>query len=666
MSEKLLQEIRDNFQYSVDAWRSIREEGRLDMRYVAGDPWDPKERKARTEAGRPCLALDELNQYVNQLINDVRQNKRAIRVVPKGGGADEKTAELRANIIRQIEYKSNAQAAYSCAFENAAQRSYGYFRVSKRYVDDQSFDQELAIGRIPNPDTVYIDPDCKEADCSDMRFAYVLDRFRMSEFRRRWPGAEVKDFSAELIEQAPQWIGEDWVQVAEYWRVESRPRVLLLVDDGSSTGLRVYEDELPAGHGLPVVNQRRTQERKVVQYITNGVEILETNTWDGRWIPIVPVFGKELYVDDGSGSKRVLMSLVRLARDPYMLYCYYRTCEAELVGMAPKAPYVGYEGQFENHEEEWSQVNKVPIPYLQVKPQLDATGQAVLPLPRRESFEPPIQALELGADSAKRAIQSALGMYNASVGKQDSNARSGVAIKALDSQSNQGSYHFIDNYDRALEHAGRILNDLLDVTYDTPREIGIRKPNDEYAVAQIAGLTEQGEHDVTISTGPSFQSQRDAVEKFADTLAQSELFPRIADLVVKLRNLGPIGDEIAKRLTPPEFAAQDGQEALPPQAVQALQQAQQQLQAINAYAQQLEAKASELQQTLDAKQMEIASRERIAALQAQTQLVLAHEKLTSAENIEVLRQQVAELQTAIEVMLAERQPAPTESAVPSA
>ena len=60
--DQRLEEIRERFNRDNDAWSSIRSEGSTDMRFVAGDPWDPKDRKARKAASRPVLALDERHQ----------------------------------------------------------------------------------------------------------------------------------------------------------------------------------------------------------------------------------------------------------------------------------------------------------------------------------------------------------------------------------------------------------------------------------------------------------------------------------------------------------------------------------------------------------------------------------------------------------------------------
>ena len=641
----LLKEIRQNFDYYMAQWREIREEARTDMKFISGDPWEPRERRVRQAAGRPCLSLDELSQYVNSTVNDVRVSKRAIKIVPKGAGATDDLARFRADIIRQIEYRSSAQAAYATAFQNAVERSYGYFKITARRTAPDSFDQELVIRAIPNPDTVLLDPDAKEADFSDGRAAFIIDTLPVKRFESRWPEAEIKTFTGEIAELAPAWVKDNRIQVAEYWRVEMKARTLLLLDNQDGP-LKIFLDELPGaklkgeavtlpdGLQFRVLNQAKTETPTVIQYITNGIEILETNPWKGRWIPIVPVMGKEMYVDAGAGSKRIIMSLVRLARDPYMLYCYYRTCQAELVGMTPKVPFVGAAGQFEGYEEAWQNVNKAPLGYLEYKPVVDGAAGALLPPPNRPQYDPPIQSLEMGAESARRAIQAAMGTAALPTSAQRQNQKSGVAIERIQQIQEHGSFHYTDNFDRALAHCGRILNDLLKYYYDTPRDEAIRKPDDSYEVIRIneaytdktgkqcCYMTDQGEFDVTITTGPSYQSQREEAAEFADTLARMpEVFARIGDLIVRLRNLGPIGDEIAERLTPPDIAAQKaGQQPIPAELQATLQGLQTQLDAAKQALAQAEFEKK-------AKILELESREGIAALQETTKLAVAEMKV---------------------------------------
>jgi hypothetical protein len=127
----------------------------------------------------------------------------------------------------------------------------------------------------------------------------------------------------------------------------------------------------------------------------------------------------------------------------------------------------------------------IPQAYLEVNPVLDATGQPFCHFRQRPQFQPNFQAYELACESMKRAIQSACGMYNSSTGNHDTNVKSGKAIKALDTQSSQGNFHFVDNYDRFIQHVGRVIDERIPIYYDTARPAGLRKPDDTHKMVRI-------------------------------------------------------------------------------------------------------------------------------------------------------------------------------------
>src|SRR5260221_6255670 len=133
-----------------------------------------------------------------------------------------------------------------------------------------------------------------------------------------------------------------------------------------------------------VKRERRVEIPRVMQYMTNGLEILDEVPWHGSRIPIISCFGKELWMNEGGKAKRKLLSLVRLARDPQMLFSYLATQECEIAGMVPKIPWVGYKGQFESDIEAWEDSLQVPHAMLQVDIVVDGSNQQVLPLPQRQ------------------------------------------------------------------------------------------------------------------------------------------------------------------------------------------------------------------------------------------------------------------------------------------
>lgn len=676
-----LREIRAEYTRFRDYWRDKYEDGDIDMRFIAGDPWDPEDKENRKNTGRPAINHDELGQYVNEAINGVRQNPRGIKVEPAGDGADDQTAEDNQDLVRGIEYRSSAQRlAYLPAYENALQRGYGFYRISRRFVYHDAraaekaaregkdpFIQEVRIKGIPNPNSVLYDPDSKEPDGSDCTKCFVLDPVPLAEFKRRYPKAQKCDFSAEDRGTAPDWINDKTVLVAEYWCIETSGSITIYQLE---TGEIVLQ-EPPKG---VAVKRKRTVDRQVpVQYITNGVEILERTEQPPPYIPIVPVWGKRLWLTEGGQAKLKLISLVRLARDPQMSYAYLCSQEMEEAGMTPKTPFVGAKGQFESDQEAWELLNKVPRAYVQYDVITDQSNGSPLPPPSRPQFIPNFQSYEIAKDSARRAIQAAMGTSPLPTAAQRNNEKSGVALQRIQQQRATGNFHFSDNLDGALEYGGKIILSWIGPTYDTPRDVVLRKA-DESLKTVVANQayqdpktgeqrifdTSKGSHDVTISTSPSFESQREEAGEFLDTLVQNlpnlPIAPpaaaKLVSMAVRMKGLGAQGDQMADIIDP---EPKDGQ-ALPPQAQAAIAQAQQQMQALQAVLQELQAKLAAAEQKLTAKAEENATKLAIAEAQAalekfkaelqaevekykadlaaKVEMAKLHETLASKENIE--------------------------------
>lgn len=678
----LLKRVRDRYRYFVESWKPTRDEGELDMRCLSTDgPWDPAEKNSRKELKRPCMHLDQLSQYTNSLVNEVKQSPIGIKIDPTGHGASDETAELRQDRIRQIEYENDATDAYLNAFEDAVERGYGAFGILTEDLDWDRFEKKIVVRSFPNPDAVYWDPDCKKADCSDMADAIVITHFSFADFGRKFKKAEPVSFSTEDQVVAPEWVhmDEERIQVAEYWYVEVTDRTLYFLEDSAEARFRIFKDEIEESYGkfevrdglistedgqvFEILKEKQAEERKVWQCITNGLEVLKKVEWPGRWIPIIPVLGKERYIRDGSKVKRVLESFIRHARPGQLLFDYYTSSEAESVGLVTKPGYTGYEGQFDT-QTPWADANKVPLAYKEVKARIADSGDEILPLPRFDSYEPPIQAIEIGKESSRRTIQSILGSYGFSK-MDDTNVKSGIALERLEQSANMASYHFVKNLKASIRHAGRIMNELLEVIEDEPQEVAIRKEDGKREVVMIGEGENQysrgpgARHDVTISDGPSFTSQREAgktfSEQFMKVFAGHPLMPMAMPFIIKLQNLGPIGDQLADILTPPQMK-QAEELGIPPEVMQQMQQLQQALQAAQQMIQEYEkkdaAKVTELTMKAQIEQMsrmmdekikamEVASKEAIAVYEGRNRAAIEAEKLTSSENLAQLNAQAA-------------------------
>jgi hypothetical protein len=122
-----------------------------------------------------------------------------------------------------------------------------------------------------------------------------------------------------------------------------------MLSDGSAMIQQDFERAVQAGQIDPLAVEvvgrpREARSHKVTHTLLSGAEVLEKpQTWPGRFIPIIPVFGDEVNVE----GKRFLRSLVRDAKDPQRNYNYWRTAATELVALAPKAPFIGARGSFD-------------------------------------------------------------------------------------------------------------------------------------------------------------------------------------------------------------------------------------------------------------------------------------------------------------------------------
>ncbi|MBK6639379.1 MAG: hypothetical protein IPG34_18125 [Rhodocyclaceae bacterium] len=330
--EHEIAEIRQLYGKTADYWSDDREAARDDIRFRAGEQWPDEVKSQRERDKRPCLTVDKLNQYVRQIVNDGRQNRPSIKVRPVDSKADVATAEVFQGLVKHIEDRSGADAAYDTSLDGAATCGFGHFRVLTEYVGDESFDQEIVIRRIRNPLSVMIDPDSQEADGSDMKYAFIIEEMSKEDFKEKYPNQYPVDFSAE--KDYGDWFG-DHVRIAEYWHIEEEERELAQLSDGKILP-RDKLDELKAS--IPdieseIIESRMVPKRTVKYCKVSGNGFLEeVKEWPGKYIPIMTVWGNEIVIE----GKGLSLGIIRPGKDPQRLYNYSRSAFAERVALTQR------------------------------------------------------------------------------------------------------------------------------------------------------------------------------------------------------------------------------------------------------------------------------------------------------------------------------------------
>ena len=627
-------------------------DARSDLKFLKGEHWPEDSKRQRTIEKRPCLTINKHPAFLRQITNDQRQNRPSIHVHPVDDAADPKLSEVLEGMIRHIEYASNADICYDTSVHSAAAVGFGYFRLITDYEAPDSFDQVIKFDRIRNVFSVHIDPSTKNPDGSDMQYCFVETSMSRRELKRDYP-------KAESVQTAINDDDEDkLVLVLEYYSIEETPDTLLKLTNGE-VGFKSDLIELP--EGVLVLQERPSFKRKVmwrkmagfddkvpgkanpIKYEPRLLDVLDETEIPCSYIPVFLVIGTEVDID----GKVTYSGIIRDSKDSAMMYDFWMTSATEEVSMRPKTPYIGAEGQFAGHEEEWRQANVRTFSYLEYKPK--TVNGVLAPPPARQPMADVPQGVLQMAMHASDEIKAVTGIYDASLGARG-NETSGLAINSRKKQGDLSNFHYIDNLSRTVRHAGRCLVNMIPKVYSGPRIVRVIGKDDKVghakinqpgtpeltqddqgtiqAVQQVINDVTAGKYDVTVQAGPSFSTLRD--ESRSAMMELSGNWPKLMDVagdeVVKSMDwpgAQTIADRIRKTI-PPEFLAEDGQgQDLPPEVKQMMDQAAQHIQ--------------ELEKQLQ----EAASGERVEVIKAKKDIEIARMNNSSKMDVEELKSWIA-------------------------
>ena len=658
----ILATARARLDLAVSALAESREDEIDDLRFYAGSPdnhwqWPADVLATRgavqgqTINARPCLTINKLPQHVRQVTNDQRQNRPGAKVIPVDDNADVEVADIFNGMIRHIEYISDADVAYDTACENQVSYGEGYLRLLTEYCEDNTFDQDIKIGRVRNSFSVYMDPTIQDPTGADAKWCFVTEDVTKAEFERMYPDASPITTLQSLgvgDQSISNWLNEDTIRLADYYYIDFDRTTLNLYPGNATAFEGTPEDkQLRAIYGKP--KKSRESDRPKVKYCKiNGYEILEEREWAGKYIPVIRIVGNEFEVD----GRLYVSGLVRNAKDAQRMYNYWVSQEAEMLALAPKAPFIGYGGQFEGYENQWKTANTQNWPYLEVNPDVTNGQGGMLPLPQRA--QPPMASSGLlqAKAGASEDIKSTTGQYNASLG-MGSNERSGKAILARQREGDVGTYHYGDNLARGVRHVARQLVDLIPKIYDTQRIARIIGEDGETKMIKINPEQQQpvnkimdergiviekiynpgvGKYDVVAITGPGYATKRqEALEAMAQLLqGNPQLWAVAGDLFVKNMDW-PGAQEMSKRFAKtidPKFLS-DGEDN------PALQAAQQQMQAMGQEMEQMHQMIRNVGKSIEVQEQERKDFEaQVKAYEAETKRLAQVQASMSPEQIQ--------------------------------
>jgi len=626
----ILREATDRAVLGYEYHKENFDRAERNIAYIFGDHYSAEELKEKELDNRIAMTFNKLPQFINNVTGSQRSSVQTIKVSPTGAsigkeesniktgnGSEVKMSDVLTDLIRDIEYSSNAKSWYKTAFKHALEGGFGWLRVLTEYQDD-GFDLDIKISGQRDRWSVIVDPQATEQDMSDMNWCFISERMSLKEFNKRYPNKSHEALAGIDAERyGTFWGTQDEVTVSEYFRREPITKEIVLMSDGKVYDAKDVEPLLEQliEMGVEEVKRRKVKSHRVLWCKISQGDILEDEIeFPTSTIPVVPMVGREL----DTRSKRLTKGLIDDGIDAQIALNHMRSSAIERIDSSPLAPWVATDKSIEGYEEMWKDANSIrfsTLVYRKGEERPTREQGAVMP------------TAELQVTSVlDQDMKDSIGMPNASLG-QSSNEISGKAVVARQQQADVGTYEFLDNYNNAIRRVGLLVSEMIPKVYDTQRVLRIRGADNQTDTIEINKVVQdpntgeevvinsldQGKYSVVINTGASYETK--AEQNSSQILELMKVNSQVAqvgsDLLVNNLDFAD-SDVLAERLErmiPKQFLSKQKQEELakdapPPEPSP----------------EQIEQQAKQQEQQLDMqmKEMELTAKTRIEELKLET------------------------------------------------
>lgn len=595
-----IEEIREMETAAERVWGPIHSEYRDNLKFSYGygdDQWNPKALEIRNRQGRPSETYNIISSFVRPFINIIKENPPAITIYPIADGANKTQAKLLAGIIRAIEYNSNAQKIYLQSLENAARGGLGAWRIIPKVVfDGVDDDVDIVTEAINDPTNLLIDPGAMKSDFSDAEWYILKTVISKSQYIKDYPEGRTQAIN-------------DQVELKELW--------YKVIETKESLNPETLKKE-----------NRKTIS--IYQYIYDDYEVLSCIKTIGNKLNFCIVTGEQFCIDGITRYGCVTKELMAPQREINWL----KSEAIAAVACSPKAMFIADNDAFTSIEERdaWERSHLDPTVVL-TKKKTSTITEITPPAP-------PTGYMAL-ADKNIDIARLITGIYPDPTTQNGLNPVSGKAINAQQAGQGVATYHYVDSLKYAIKRSGEIILDILPNFYNDNKVRLSMNVDGSYSPIslgdeQVEGAENfdlsYGRYGVTISTGPTYASQKESlINTMTDLMKNNPQAMGLSmDWLIKNMNI-PGSEELSDRfkLTLPQpiqelIAQQESQSNAPEEqlktAFMKLQAQNQELQkakeTIDQLTEALEHETSELQ----SKQTELQIKQQIESEKNETNI----------------------------------------------
>lgn len=495
---------------------------------IAGAQWEGK--LGEQFENRPKFEVNKCHLSVIRIINEYRKNRITVDFIAKDGSEDD-FANVLDGRYRADEQDSGAQEAYDNAFEEAVGGGFGAWRLRPCYEDeddDENEYQRIAFEPIYDADSsVFFDLKAKKQDKSDANYGFVIYSMPIEAYEDEYDD-DVSTWPKAIHKTEFDWSTPDVIYLAEYYIIEKQPVnihtwVTLDGEEQRYTDQDFEDDdqleEMLIATGAYEKSTKKTTRKKVHKYLLNGNKIIEDcGIIPGKYIPIIPCYGKRWYVDNVERC----MGHVRLSKDAQRLKNMQLSKLGETAAQSSIEKPIMTSDQVAGYEDMWSDDNVKNWPFLLTNPITDLNGNIVQIGPTAYTKPPQVPpAMAALLQITEQDMADLLGNQQSAEEIQPN--ISGKAIELIQNRLDMQTFIYMSNMKKAVKRSGEIwLSMAKEIYVEEGRNIKVLGPQKSPSTIELmrpvkdkeTGEIEQendfskANHDVYVSIGPSTDSKR--------------------------------------------------------------------------------------------------------------------------------------------------------------
>lgn len=502
-----------------------------DRRFLAiqGAMWEGPFGIQYENAPRP--EVDQITKSLDKIRLDYRENRLMADYIPVGDTSDEQTADTLDGMFRADAYHYKAQQAWDNAFEEALTGGFGAWRLTTDYAD--AYDPENDEQRV-NPgltivdadQSVYFDPSSNLYDKRDAKWCFVRIAEQRAEADAKWgEGIAPWPLDRASWNWAFDWYQPDTVSIAEYYEVEeASDRLHVFTNKFTQEERRYHASEIEPADARDMEasgwekRSRSVKRRRVHKYIMSGSQVLKDCGYiAGSCIPIVPIYGKRVFVDNMERWE----GYVRKRKDPQRAF---NAAIARVIETDSRAPYevpifAPEQMAAQGIKDLWASANIDRTAYLLAQPLLDPVTGSIVEAGPVGKVEPPqvapttaamltlSQQILTGDDDNTDQVQANVSADAMELAKQTVDAKSGIFIDNAKQSHERGAEIYLEMNKEVAYEPGRKVPTLTADGQDGQATLHDRVV-DEHGVDRVINDFSNGRYKVMASVQEATASRR--------------------------------------------------------------------------------------------------------------------------------------------------------------